>query len=65
MAEHTELEPRPHNYLKSMAAVFLLKVTEEYKLPIVTVEKLVGDFQGERILVIIILTHHVILPQSN
>jgi hypothetical protein len=29
-----------------MAAKFLLKVREEYKLPLTTVEKLVGDFKG-------------------
>ena len=34
-----------HDNLKSMAALFLLKVREEYKLPLGTVEKLV-DFKG-------------------
>ena len=55
-AELAELEPRPHDInLKSMAALFLLKVREEYKLPIATVEKLVGDFKGKPTLVINIL----------
>ena len=39
-----------HDNLKSIwhAALFLLKVREEYKLPLGTVEKLVGDFKGMR-----------------
>jgi hypothetical protein len=32
-----------------MVALFLLKVREEYKLPLGTVEKLVGDFKGRRV----------------
>ena len=34
--------------LQHMAAKFLLKVREEYKLPLTTVEKLVGDFKGSQ-----------------
>ena len=36
----------PQEPLQHMAAKFLLKVREEYKLPLTTVEKLVGDFKG-------------------
>ena len=37
-----------HDNLKRMAALFLLKVREEYELPLGIVEKLVGDFKGMR-----------------
>ena len=38
--------PTPQEPLQHMATKFFLKVREEYKLPLTTVEKLVGDFKG-------------------